>query len=134
MGARVAPDVPTGGGRAGTLSRALVAALFIASGIAHVVAVDAYAGIMPHFLPYPVPLVYLSGACEIAGGVGVLVPRARRLAGIGLVALLIAVFPANVQMLVDALRADASAGALAALWLRLPLQVALVAWVLRATR
>lgn len=88
---------------------------------------------MPAFLPHPLALVYLSGACEIAGGASVLVPRARRLAGLGLVALLIAVFPANVQMLVNAMHADTSGLVLAALWLRLPLQALLILWVYRST-
>lgn len=90
---------------------------------------------MPPYIPSPyhLPLVYVSGACEIAGGLGMLVRPVRRLAGLGLVALLVAVFPANVQMLATAMHAGASAGALAALWLRLPLQVALIVWVYRAS-
>jgi uncharacterized membrane protein len=73
--------------------------------------------------------VLLSGLFEIAGGVGLLVPRTRRAAALGLVLLLVAVFPANVQMLLNARAAHASTGAQALLWARLPLQLAIIAWV-----
>ena len=57
-----------------------------------------YTRIVPPWLPAPALLVQISGCCEILGGAGMLIPRLRRPAGIGLIALLIAVFPANVQM------------------------------------
>ncbi len=83
-------------------------------------------------LPAPRVLVWVSGACEILGGVGLLLAPVRRPAGLGLIALLVAVFPANVQMLVDA-RAHGSPGwQEAVLWLRLPLQALFIWWVWRA--
>lgn len=82
----------------------------------------------------PRTATFASGVAELAGAIG-LVPRAtRRAAGIGLIALLLAVFPANVQMLLDAIAADASPLWITALVARLPLQAVMIRWVHRATR
>ncbi len=109
--------------------RVVLAVFFIAAGVAHFRRTDWYLRIMPPYLPWHLELVYLSGAFEILGGVGMLVRPLRRAAGWGLIALLVAVFPANVQMFVDALAERGwtwfTIGALA----RLPLQVPLVLWV-----
>lgn len=84
--------------------------------------------IVPPWLPARALLVQISGCCEILGGIGVLVPRLRKLAGIGLIALLIAVFPANIQMAAHPeLYADLGGAQL--FYLRLPLQLVLVAWI-----
>jgi len=114
-------------------SRWLLAAGFVFAGVMHFVITPQYVRIMPPWLPLHRELVLLSGVCEIAGGVGLLVPRTRRAAGVGLVLLLVAVFPANVQMLLDARAAHASPTAQTLLWARLPLQLALVAWVAAAS-
>ncbi|MFL5539307.1 MAG: hypothetical protein ACJ8J0_09950 [Longimicrobiaceae bacterium] len=103
-----------------------VAALFLVTGVLHFVIPRSYEAIVPPFLPARRFLVYLSGACELAGGAGVLVPRTRRAAALGLVALLAAVFPANVQMLVNAVAAGKPGWQLALLTLRLPLQLVLM--------
>ena len=115
-------------------SRLLLAAIFVFAGVMHFVIPASYVGIMPPWLPWHRELVYLSGVAEIAGGIGLLIDRTRRAAGMGLVLLLVAVWPANVQMLLDARAAGASPGHLAALWLRLPLQLALIWWVWRASK
>lgn len=112
----------------------LLSVLFIGAGVLHFIFPARYAAIVPAALPYPVALVYLSGVAQIAGGVGVLIPPLRRAAGWGLIALLVAIFPANVQMLVSAERANASRWALILLVARLPLQALLIAWVWRVTR
>jgi uncharacterized membrane protein len=74
-------------------------------------------------------LVAVSGVAEIAGGIGLLIPRLRRWAGWGLIALLIAVFPANVYMAVSPQRIPDLHFARWMLWLRLPLQGVFVVWV-----
>src|SRR4051812_28797425 len=94
---------------------------------------------VPPYLPAPWTLVYVSGACEFVLGALVLVPATRRLAAWGLVALLIAVFPANVHMAVHHLGfVDAPAWlpqpTPIGLWLRLPVQALLVAWAWSFTR
>jgi uncharacterized membrane protein len=83
-------------------------------------------------VPFPVALVYISGIAEIVGGIGVLIPSLRPLAGIALVALFIAVFPANLYM---AFSLDRVGFGIAPvwLWLRLPIQLVLNAWVWWAT-
>jgi uncharacterized membrane protein len=78
--------------------------------------------------------VYASGALEIAGGLGLLDERTRRVAGIGLVLLLVEVWPANVEMLLDAQADKKPTWWLALLWTRLPVQLVLSAWVWRASR
>ena len=105
----------------------LLAAVFIGAGILHFAAPAPYLRIMPPYLPAPLLLVYLSGAAEIVGGLGLLLPATRQVAGWGLILLLVAVFPANVYMLQA--HGAGSSVPLWALWLRLPLQLALIAWV-----
>lgn len=107
--------------------------LFTVAGALHFVAPGAYERIMPPYLPLHRELVYLSGALEIAGGTGLLAERTRRIAGICLVLLLVAVWPANLQMLLDARSADKPTWWVALLWARLPLQLLLIAWVWRAS-
>jgi uncharacterized membrane protein len=112
-------------------SLALLTAFFVFAGAMHFVIPGGYASIMPSWVPYPLTMVYLSGILEIAGGGGLLIPSLRRAAGVGLVLLLIAVFPANVQMLHNAIVRGASSLAETLLWLRLPLQPLMIYWVYR---
>ena len=99
-----------------------------------VIAHDRYKEICVGFTPGWVNLTYASGVLEIAGGLGLLDERTRRVAGIGLVLLLVAAWPANVEMLLDAQVDKKSAWWLALLWTRLPVQLVLIAWVWRASR
>ncbi|HVG44988.1 MAG TPA: hypothetical protein VM890_09665 [Longimicrobium sp.] len=109
-----------------------IAALFVVAGVLHFVIPGSYEAIVPRFLPARRFLVYLSGACELAGGAGLLVPRTRRAAALGLVALLAAVFPANVQMLAAAAAVGKPGWQVALLCLRLPLQFVLM-WIIWRT-
>jgi uncharacterized membrane protein len=104
--------------------------LFVLAGILHFLVPAYYRAIVPPYLPAPSTLVALSGVAEVAGGVGLLVPRWRRAAGLGLVVLLLAVLPANVEMLRQGRARGISAPLEAALWLRLPFQFVLMwsAW------
>lgn len=112
-----------------TLSRGLIAAIFIVSGMLHLIRPAMFVSIMPPWLPSPAALVLLSGLCEMAGAVGILLTATRVAAGWGLIALLVAVFPANIQMLLNAHSAPSSAIWQASLVARLPLQVALIYWI-----
>ena len=114
-----------------TWPRVLLAGFFTLAGVMHFVKPELYAAIVPPWLPNAPLLVALSGAFEILGGLGVLSQRTRRVAGWGLIALLIAVFPANIQMLHLAYVFNASAPWKAALWFRLPLQLPMLWWVWR---
>ena len=105
--------------------------LYIAAGILHFVATRRYTAILPNYLPAHRDLVLISGAAEIAGGLGILVPipPIQRSAAWGLIALLIAVMPANINM---AAHHDKFPSIPAwALWARLPLQIPLIyrAWI-----
>jgi uncharacterized membrane protein len=115
-----------------TWSQRLLSVVFIAAGILHFLRPQTYEQIMPGYLPAHRELVLVSGAAEIAGGVGLAFSQTRRIAGIWLIALLAAVFPANVNMALHA--DDFRAIPPALLWARLPLQGLLIWWADRATR
>lgn len=112
----------------------LASVFYIGAGILHFTKTGFYLKIVPPYVPWHPAMVYISGACEIAGGIGLLIPPLRRAAAWGLVALLIAVFPANVFMATDPLAAGAESIPPAILWGRLPLQLVFIWWVLWATR
>lgn len=101
---------------------------FIAAGINHFVHPGVYVRAVPSWLPAPALLVTVSGICEVLGGIGALVPYTRRFAGAGLIALLVAVFPANLQMAQHP-ELYADIGTAPAFYVRLPLQLVLIAWV-----
>lgn len=113
--------------KASDLQPYAIAAIFVAGGFAHFAWPGVYEQIVPPYLPEKRRLVEISGFFEILGGVGALVPPARRPAGWGLIALLVAVFPANVYMATDAARFGSIPAW--ALWARLPLQLLLIRWV-----
>ena len=106
--------------------RWLAASLFILAGGNHFVMPDFYLKIVPPGLPSPSLLVIVSGLAEIAGGAGLLVPGLRRAAGWGLIALLIAVFPANIYM---AIHPEGFSIPAWILWVRLPFQFVFAAWI-----
>lgn len=102
--------------------------LMVAAGANHFVTPDTYVGMMPTVLPAPLMLVYVSGIAEIAGGLGLILVRTRELAAYGLIALLIAIFPANLNMAINDLPLGDTPVPTWALWARLPLQLVLIAW------
>jgi len=104
----------------------LCALFFIFAGYLHFQNPYVYKEIIPEGLPFPEFLVYFSGACEIAGGIGLLVPKLRKLASYGLIALLIAVFPANINMAVNSIDFGMPHEIL---WWRLPFQLVFILWV-----
>ncbi len=109
-----------------------IALLFVTAGMLHLLRPAFFVGMVPPWLPAPLLLVRMSGVCEILGGAGVLLRATRVAAGWGLLALLVAVFPANVQMLLAARHENASPLWIAGLVLRLPLQAVLLWWVWRS--
>lgn len=117
-----------------SFSRTITGLVFVAAGLLHFVFPGIYEKIVPPYLPLHRGLVYTSGAAEVLGGLGLLPARTRRVAGIGLILLLAAVLPANVQMLLEARAAGKPSWWLALLWMRLPLQAVIAAWVWRVSR
>jgi len=104
----------------------LAAVFFIVAGAGHFVRPEFYEKMMPPYLPWPAGLIFISGVAEVAGGVGLLFRFSRRAAGWGLIALLIAVFPANIYMLQHP---EAFQIPVWVLWARLPFQGAFILWV-----
>jgi uncharacterized membrane protein len=110
----------------------LLCVFFVLAGLNHFINSAFYLKSMPPYLPWHLFLIYLSGFFEVALGVLLLVHALTRVAAWGLIALLIAVFPANIQMALNPqLYPDISP---TVLWLRLPLQAVFIAWVFWYTR
>ena len=110
----------------------LMALLYMLAGINHFINPSGYLEIMPPYLPWHAALVYASGICEIVFGVLLLPVITRRAAAWLIIALLVAVFPANIQMMLNYMHTGQ-----AGLWLaivRLPLQVVLIWWAFIYTR
>lgn len=110
----------------------LLAAFFVLAGVNHFINPVFYLKMTPPYLPWHLLLIYLSGVFETALGILLLIPKFTRIAAWGLIALLIAVFPANIHMAVNhELFPEYQA---LTLWLRLPLQVVMIAWAYWYTR
>ena len=112
----------------------LLTVFMVVAGANHFVAPAAYIAMMPSALPTPAALVYVSGVAEILGGLGLILPPTRRLAGWGLIALFVAIFPANINMAVHHLSLGGREVPAWALWARLPLQAVLVVWAYWCSR
>jgi uncharacterized membrane protein len=105
-------------------------AFWLVAGTLHFARPRMYVAIMPAALPAKRELVYASGVAELAGGAAVLHRRTRAAGGWWLVATLLGIFPANVNMALNAERFRRIPEPL--LWLRLPVQALLIAWAWRA--
>ena len=106
-------------------------------GVLHFVQPSGFVKIVPAWLPAPLLLVQASGFFEIVGGVGLLIARVHRAAAWGLIALYVAVFPANINMAVNDLQPASGHIPVALLWLRLPFQAVLIGlawWLSRSGR
>ena len=114
-----------------TISKSVLAIFMIGAGIMHFVNSAFYLKIMPHYLPFHKELVMLSGVCEALLGILLLVPTCSRWAAWGIVALLIAVFPANLHVYQN--QELIPAPPLVHL-LRLPLQGVFILWAYWYTR
>jgi uncharacterized membrane protein len=117
--------------------RVIAAIAMMAVGVLHFTSPAGFVAIVPKALPAPLALVYISGAAEILGGAGLLVRRVRRAASIGLVALYVAVFPANINMALHDVQPEGVHLPKAALYARLPFQalfIAVALWVGREDR
>jgi uncharacterized membrane protein len=109
-----------------------MAALYVASGINHFVHPDLYIGIMPPWLPFQAELVYVSGGVEIAAAVLLLSAMTRNIGAWLIIALLLAVFPANIQMAINYYALGHSLFWLTLL--RLPFQLVLIWWAWNFTK
>ncbi|MEO6875627.1 MAG: DoxX family membrane protein [Opitutaceae bacterium] len=101
---------------------------FVVAGANHFRAPAVYLGMMPPWLPAPAMFNAMAGIAEILGGLGLCFLATRRVAGWGLIALLVAVFPANVHVALQGRMPGFDFSPLT-LWLRLPFQAVFIAWV-----
>lgn len=115
-----------------TGTRYLLGLLFLVAGLNHFLHTDFYTSIMPPYLPWPLALVYISGVAEMSLGALLFTRRWMTWAAWGLIALSIAVFPANIHMAThpELYPMFSALG----LWLRLPLQGLLIVWLYWYTR
>ena len=114
------------------VARTIMGMFYVVAGVAHFLNTRRYVSIMPDYLTAHHELVLISGAAEIAGGLGILVPQTRRAAAWGLIILLIVVMPANIWMVQHPERYPDIPQWI--LWARLPLQLPLIWWAWRYTR
>jgi uncharacterized membrane protein len=116
----------------------LLGLFYIVAGINHFAHPAMYLAIMPPYIPWPLNMVYLTGVAEVMGGIGVLIPdgfvfpRTRKAAAWGLVALLICIWPVHINMCLHP--GNYPSVPLWVIWLRLPLQIPLIAWAWIYTR
>ena len=114
--------------------RVVLALAIITVGLTHFTHADQFVRIVPPQLPNPLALVYISGVFEILGGIGLLVPLVSVAAAWGLVALFVAVFPANINQAINSIPIDGIPHQPALYWFRLPFQAVLIAWAWWYTR
>jgi len=105
-----------------------MAAMFFFTGTDHFLNPGRYLPMMPPYVPFPLAMIYISGFFELLGAAGLLVPRVRRWAAWGLVALLVAVFQANIYVAVKGITIVGLPDAAWYYWVRLPLQFGLIGW------
>lgn len=116
-----------------TLSRIVQGILYIIASFFHFVT-DVELQIIPPFLPLRRAALYITGICELLGGIGLLIPRFQRSAAWGIAALLLAIWPANLYHALREKRSDVWKRRRVYHLARQPLQVVLIAWVLWSTK
>ena len=110
--------------------RWLMAAFYLAAGLLHLARPDAFLPIVPSWVPAPREIILLTGVAEIAGAIGLLIPRLRKAAGIGLALYALGVFPANIKHAIEGITL---AGLPSSWWYhapRLAMQPVLIWWAL----
>jgi uncharacterized membrane protein len=116
--------------------RWVLTVFMVGAGLNHFLSPEPYLGMMPAEIPerFHVLLVDISGIAEMAGGLGLILPATRRLAAWGLIALYVAIFPANLNMAINHLPLGTKPIDAWLLWARLPLQLVLIVWSFWYTR
>jgi uncharacterized membrane protein len=114
--------------------RCLMSAFYLAAGILHLKSPHGFVMIVPAFVPWPETIVWFTGIAEIAGAIGLLIPKLRYMAGIGLALYAVCVFPANINHAINMI----DVGGLPKSWWyhgpRFLLQPVLVWWALYCSR
>jgi uncharacterized membrane protein len=102
----------------------------VSTGIYHLLTPGRYLPMMPSFVPFHTEVVFLTGLCEVAGAVGLLLPRLRYLAGTMLAIYFVCVFPANIKNAIEGLSVQGLPGANWYYWVRLLFQPLVIWWTL----
>lgn len=110
--------------------RAILAAVYFAAGVMHLARPEPFLAITPDWVPFPRAVIFVTGVCEIAGAIALLIPRWRRLAGILLALYAVCVFPANLKHAVEGISLPPVPDSWWYHGPRLVLQPALVWWAL----
>jgi len=111
----------------------VLALFFIIAGISHFTQDDSFAAIVPPMLPFPYVIVWITGVMEIIMGIGLLIPKYRRLSGLLLAPFLLAVLPANIYMAIAQIPMGDTVMSPTVLWIRVALQFPLIALILWAS-
>ena len=114
--------------------RWLMAVFYFVAGVIHLKSPGSFLPIVPDWVPMPVQVVLLTGVAEIAGAIGLMIPRLRWLAGVGLAAYAVAVFPANIKHALDGIAVGGAQLGPGYHVPRLLFQPVLVWWALFAAR
>jgi uncharacterized membrane protein len=104
----------------------------IFTGIDHIANPGRYLPMMPAFVPLHAEIILFTGICELAGAVGLLIPRLRRLTGIMLAIYFFCVFPANIKNAIEGLSVEGLPSANWYYWVRLAFQPLVIWWTLYA--
>jgi uncharacterized membrane protein len=118
----------------GVRGRAALGAMFLFTGVSHFVLTDEMAAMVPPVLPAPSALIYLTGALQLAAAVALLVSWRPRLVGWAVVAMLVALLPANVYAAVAGVGMGGHTAGPRYLWFRVPLQLLFIWWAWFFTR
>jgi len=114
-------------------ARYALAVMFVFTGISHFTRMKQdFVKMLPSFVPQPMAIIYLTGVLEFLGAIGLLLPRFERWAALGLIGLLIAMFPANVKAALQAIPLRGKSPT--PLWLRAPMQVLFIALLWWSTK
>lgn len=114
------------------ISPYIMALLYMAAGVNHFIHPEIYRKIMPSWFPWHEELICISGVCEILFAILLIFPTTRRIAAYCIIGLLIAVFPANIQMMLNYLHENNPGWWISIL--RLPLQMVLIYWAYGFTK
>lgn len=120
--------------RVKTFFRGLLGVLMVFAGVGHFVSPEPFVMIVPDYLPWPEALVYISGVLEIVLGAALFVPKYRELTGWGLIALYIAVLPANIYMAMEGIQPPGMEMSPTFAWVRIGFQAVFIYWAWAVTR
>lgn len=109
--------------------RWLATIFFLIAGALHFVIPEFYMAMMPPFIPFQSFFIVLTGIAEMAGGIGLQIPNVRRVTGMLMIALLVAIFPANIYVAIAQPELPDITYSPESMWWRLLLQPLFIAWV-----